>query len=596
MEITGEEKKKIQEAFVDGMQKLELDSSGVTLAFRDDVLILEGNRENWQQVVDIGHMAAKLSGVTKLVNHMTSDDQPEIESENISKYESMDMVDHAQVVIIGAGVTGCGIARELSKYKLDILVVEKEEDISCGTTKSNNGMIHSGYDSKHGSLKAQMNVRGNAMYTNWAEELHFAFMRTGSFVLAFDEKEHETLKYYLENGQKNGVPGIALITGKEARAIEPNISDEAKWALWTPSAGYVEPYEVALALMENAIDNGVRLRLNCRIVDIKKKDKQATELITTQGRITCDYLIDAAGLYADEIAKMLDDEFFTIHPRRGTLVIYDKENKGKIHTFSGQAPGAYTKGGGPQETPEGTLLFGPSAKEVPEKDDLGVDQDDLDFVVDKGMFLIKNVDRASLITFFSGNRAATYMEDFIIQKSEKVDNVIYAAGIQSPGLASSPAIAERVEHIFLDMAGNIHKDEMWNPIREERKPIRFCTMEEREERIKENPLYGHVICRCEMVTEGEIVDAIHGKVPATNVDAVKRRTRAGMGRCQGGFCQAKVLEILARELEIPETKVTLKGMGSNILCAETRREEMYNAGNGVTGIQTEETDEAGGKA
>lgn len=606
MEGTGEEKRKIQETFADGMKELALEPDCVQLVFKDDILILEGRVEHWQQVVDIGHMAAKLPGVTKLVNHLTSEDQPEPEPENtpeakeerLAAYREMDVGDHADVVIIGAGITGCGIARELSKYKLNLLVLEKEEDISCGTTKSNNGMVHSGYDSKHGSLKAEMNVRGNAMYTQWAQDLHFAFNRTGSFVLAFTEEEHEKLKYYLENGTKNGVPGIALITGDEARQIEPNVSDEARWALWTPSAGYVEPYEVALALMENAIDNGARLRLSCQVEGIEKEKGRATVLYTNQGRITCDYLINAAGLYADEIARMLDDEFFTIHPRRGTLVIFDKENKGKIHTYSGQAPGNYTKGGGPQETPEGTLLFGPSAKEVPEKDDLGVDQDDLDFVINKGMFLIKNVDRASMITYFSGNRAATYMEDFIIQRSETVENVIHAAGIQSPGLASAPAVAERVEHIFCDMAENVQKDEAWNPIRERRKPIRFCSMEEREARIQENPLYGHVICRCETVTEGEIVDAIHGKVPATNVDAVKRRTRAGMGRCQGGFCQAKVLEILARELAIPETEVTLKGSGSAILCSETRPDSAPkgNAPEGENHPDGQKTDKAGGRA
>lgn len=563
------------EAFQEGMEKLKLDASRVKPVWREDILVLEGQMDIWQQVVDVGHMAAKLPGVTKLVNHLTSLDQPKKEKRELALYQNMEEIDQADVVIIGAGVTGCGIARQLSKYKLDILVLEKEEDISCGTTKCNNGMIHSGYDSKHGSLKAEMNVKGNAMYTQWAEDLHFAFHRTGSFVLAFDEKEHETLKYYLENGTRNGVPGIALITGDEAREIEPNISDDALWALWTPSAGYVEPYEVALALMENAIDNGVRLKLNCEILDIKREENLVTTLITSQGKIRCRYLINAAGLYADEIARMMDDEFFTIHPRRGTLVIYDKENKGKIHTFSGQAPSAYTKGGGPQETPEGTLLFGPSAKEVPEKDDLGVDQDDLDFVIDKGMFLVKNIDRASLITYFAGNRAATYMEDFIIQPSEKVENVIHAAGIQSPGLASSPAIAERVEQIFTAMKPDLEKDEHYNPVREVKKPVRFCTMEERDALIKENPLYGRIICRCETVTEGEIVDAIHGKVPATNIDAVKRRTRAGMGRCQGGFCQAKVLEILARELGVDETEVTLKGAGSNVLKERTRQVGEY---------------------
>ena len=561
----------IRESFRQGMEQLGLDPSLVELIEKDDIVILEGQVDQWQQVVDIGHMVAKLPGVDNLVNHLTSKDQPAKESKNIEQYYSMDEVDHADVVIIGAGVTGCGIARQLSKYKLDILVLDKEEDISCGTTKCNNGMIHSGYDSKPTSLKAKMNVKGNAMYTQWAEELQFSFKRTGSFVLAFDEEEHQKLEGLLVNGQTNGVPGIALISGDEAREIEPNISEKAISALWTPSAGYVEPYEVCLALMENAIDNGARLRLNCELFDIETSDRKAKTLITSQGKITCDYLINAAGLYEDEVEKMLGDEFFTIHPRRGTLVIFDKENAGKIHTFSGQAPGNFTKGGGPQETPEGTLLFGPSAKEVPEKDDLGVDQDDLDFVIDKGMFLINNVPRASLITYFGGNRAATYKEDFIIQNSKKLDNVIYAAGIQSPGLASAPAIAERVEGLFLELCPDVERDESFNPIHERKKPMRFCTMEERDARIKKNPLYGRIICRCETVTEGEIVDAIHGKVPATNVDAVKRRTRAGMGRCQGGFCQAKVLEILARELHMDETEVTLKGQGSNILKERTRR-------------------------
>lgn len=562
----------IRELFVQEMENMGLDSNRVTLSWRDDILILSGEMEIWQQVVDVGHMAAKLPGVTKLVNHLTSEDQPPKADRDITLYRLMEETDRADVVIIGAGVTGCAAARTLAKYDLDILVVDKEEDISCGTTKCNNGMIHSGYDSKHGSLKAQMNVKGNAMYSQWAEELHFAFQRTGSFVLAFNEKEREVLEYYLENGTKNGVPGIALITGDEARQIEPGISDEALWALWTPSAGYVEPYEVALALMENAIENGVRLKLDTEILDITREE-DAFLLTTTKGKIRCSYLINAAGLYADEIAIMLDDEFFTIHPRRGALAIFDKENKGKLHTFSGQAPGPYSKGGGPQETPEGTLLWGPSAREVPEKDDLGVDQDDIDFVVDKGMYLVKGIERSSLITYFGGNRAATYKEDFIIEASEKVPHLIHAAGIQSPGLASSPAIAERVEQIFLEMVPGTVKKEDYDPIRPERKPFRHCTMEERERMIRENPLYGRIICRCESVTEGEIVDAIHGLIPATNIDAVKRRTRAGMGRCQGGFCQAKVLEILARELAKDETEITLKGGESRILRERTRQVE-----------------------
>ena len=303
----------INDLFMQGMENLGLPSSNVTLDWDEDILILSGSLEKWQQVVDVGHMAAKIPGVTKLVNHITSQDQPEKEKIDLTPYYEKEEIDRAEVVIIGAGVTGCAIARQLSKYPLDILVLEKEEDISCGTTKCNNGMIHSGYDSKHGSLKAEMNVKGNAMYSQWAKDLHFAFHRTGSFVLAFDEKERETLEYYLDNGTKNGVPGIALITGEEARKIEPGITTEARWALWTPSAGYVEPYEVALALMENAIDNGARLRTNCEIYDIEKEEGKAALLITNQGKIRCDYLINAAGLYADEIAKMLGfSSFFRV--------------------------------------------------------------------------------------------------------------------------------------------------------------------------------------------------------------------------------------------------------------------------------------------
>lgn len=551
------------------LEEHSLNQDAVQLHYSEDAVILSGSVKSWNQVVDIGHRIAKYKGVKNLVNHITSDDMPAKKQRDIQKYYGLPIVDTADVVIIGAGVTGCAIARTLSKYPLDILVAEKEEDIACGTTKANNGMIHSGYDSKPESWKGKLNAKGNAMYTKWAEELHFNFMRTGSFVLAFNDEENKKLTELLENGKKNKVPGIALITGDEARKIEPGISDEAISALWTPSAGYVEPYEVTLALMENAIDNGARLRLDCEIVDIIKE--QDFTLITTQGKIQCRFLINAAGLYADEIARMLNDEFFTIHPRRGTLVIFDKKNKGKIHTFSGQAPGNYTKGGGPQETPEGTLLWGPSAKEVPEKDNLEVDQDDLDFVIDKGMHLIKNVERSDVITYFSGNRAATYTEDFILQHSKKTDRLIYAAGIQSPGLASSPAIAEKIEELFLEKNPGLEIKADYNPIRKEKKPFRFCSMEERDALIKENPLYGTVICRCENITEGEIVDAIHGKIPARNIDAVKRRVRAGMGRCQGGFCQSRVLEILARELNKDETEITLKGKGSNILKEQTRQ-------------------------
>ncbi|ONI41819.1 FAD/NAD(P)-binding oxidoreductase [Candidatus Epulonipiscium fishelsonii] len=483
----------------------------------------------------------------------------------------MGEVENVDVLIVGGGVIGCGAARELSKYELNILVVEKSSDISEGTTKCNNGMIHSGYDTKPNSLKAIYGVKGNAMYTQWAEELGFHFNRTGSFVCGFNQDDMDIIQGLYENGIKNKVPGIEVISGERAREIEPNINDGVIGALWTPSAGYVEPYEVTLALAENAIENGAKIWLNTEVFDVLQENGKVTGVVTNKGIIKAKVIINSAGLYADEIAKMINDEFYTIHPRRGTLGILDKENKGKLHTFVGKAPSKYTKGGGPQETPEGTLLIGPSAKEVADKEDLGVDRDDLDFILDKAMELTKNISPDTLITFFSGNRAATFEEDFIIEPSKKVKGFIHVAGIQSPGLASAPAISEAVMNLTLaELGDGVKEKATYNPKHTFNKAFRDCTNEEREKLIAQNPAYGKIVCRCETVTEAEIVNAINGIVPATTMDAVKRRTRAGMGRCQSGFCGSKVLDLLSKELNIPPTEVTLKGKNSEILTEPTR--------------------------
>ncbi|OON95083.1 MAG: FAD/NAD(P)-binding oxidoreductase [Candidatus Epulonipiscioides saccharophilum] len=480
-------------------------------------------------------------------------------------------MDEVDVLIIGGGVIGCGVARELSKYDINILLVEKASDISEGTTKCNNGMIHSGYDTKPNSLKAKYGVKGNAMYSKWAEELGFHFNRTGSFVCGFNQEDADIIQGLYENGMKNQVPGIEIISGERAREIEPNINDKVIVALWTPTAGYVEPYEVALALAENAIENGTKILLNTEVFDVLQENGKVTGVLTNRGIIKTKVIINSAGLYADEIARMAKDEFYTIHPRRGTLGILDKENKGKLHTFVGKAPSNYTKGGGPQETPEGTLLIGPSAKEVADKEDLGVDRDDLGFILDKTMELTKNISPDSLITFFSGNRAATFEEDFIIEPSKKLKGFIHVAGIQSPGLASAPAISEEVMNLTIAELGHEVAEKVnYNANHVFTKPFRDCSNEEREQLIAQNPAYGKVICRCETVTEAEIINAIHGVIPATTMDAVKRRTRAGMGRCQSGFCGAKVLDLLSKELKINPAEVTLKGPNSEILTEQTR--------------------------
>lgn len=567
------QKEELQNAILQLETDMGIAKESLSFDWEDGILRLEGELPAWQLMIDFCHKAAKLPGVRNLVSHIQTPESIPCEKEDLKAYDTKTVLEQVDVVIIGGGITGCAAARTLSKYDVKVLVLEKESDICEGTTKANNGMIHSGYDTKPGSLKAVCCVEGNRKYTQWAEELNFHLNRTGSFVCGFNAEDMEVIQGLYENGVKNGVPGIEVIDGERARQIEPGLSDEIIGALWTPSAAYVEPYEVALALAENALDNGAEFMLDTKVVGILKENGQVRGVLTDKGIIKAKLVINAAGLYADEIARMAEDEFYTIHPRRGTLVIMDKENKGKLHTFAGKAPSNYTKGGGPQETPEGTLLWGPSAKEVPDKEDLSVEQEDLDFIIQKGLELTKNISADTLITYFSGNRAATFAEDFVIENSKKLKGFMHVAGIQSPGLASAPAIAARVEKLFLETLPDVKEKENFNPIREGKKPFRECSLEEQKAMIEENPAYGTVICRCETVTKAEIIDAIHGKIPARTVDAVKRRTRAGMGRCQGGFCGAKVLEILAEELHISPSEVTLKGTGSKILTEPTRRTE-----------------------
>ncbi len=538
------------------------------------IIYLRGEVDIWQDVVDLGHIAASIKGVKGVVNKIRAKNVKAEKKDNkalISAAEKKGEIDQADLVIVGAGVIGSGIARELGKYDLKIIVVEKNSDISEGTSKANNGMIHAGYDSKPGTLKAEMNVKGNAMYSSWAEELDFSFKRTGSFVAGFCQDDDQYLEMYYERGKANGVPGIEIISAEEGRKIEPSLHHSIMKLLWTPSAGYVEPYEVTQALAENAIDNGVKFMLDTEVLTITTKDSKVENVVTNKGLIKTNWVINAAGLYADDLAEMVDDCFYTIHPRRGTLVLFDKSNKGINRRFIGTPPKNFTKGGGPMETPEGNPIWGPSAIEVASKTNFDVDQEDLDFIINKSSQLIEGITKQSVITYFSGLRASTYTEDFIIEASEKVEGFIHVAGIQSPGLAAAPAIAERVEEIFLGLKPSTRKKTHYNPRRE--KPVQFreCSLAEKDELIKKDPKYAQVICRCETITEAEIVNAIHGKIPATTIDAIKRRTRSGMGRCQGGFCGPRVLEILSRELGIKATEITLKGEGSNVLISESRK-------------------------
>ncbi len=561
----------------------KLKGFNIEITHEDGIIILSGEVDQWQTVVDIGHFVAKLDHVRNVVNHLTVKglEIPRVNyGESKKKGLAIGEIGSYDVVIIGAGISGCGIARELSKYQLKTLVVEKEADLAEGATKANNGDIHPGHKAKPGTLKAKLNVKGNAMYGKWARELDFDLKRVGTISVGYTQADMEAIRKIYHDAIANQVPGIKMLTGEEIKQLEPNVIASPIGGLIAPTMAIVEPYLVALALAENAIDNGTEFLLDTEVADVLVQDGAVQGLVTSKGIIRTTYIINAAGLYTDDISKMAGDEFYTIHPRRGTILILDKKLKGLFHATISTVPSANnqeSKGGGAQPTVEGNILLGPSAVEVPNKQDKSVDPSDIDYALARGLSVCDKIYKKDIISIFSGLRAADYKEDFIVEKSRKVDGFIHVAGIQSPGLASAPAIAEMVEDILkedLALKGkSLAPKEDFNPIHKRRPEFRKMSVSDQEALIKKEPRYGHIICRCEQITEGEIIDALNSSIPPTTVDGVKRRSRAGMGRCQSGFCQGKVLELIANHQNIPWIDVTLKGKGTYILEKDNRESQ-----------------------
>lgn len=572
---------KLQKQFPDAQIHVSVDERRI--------LTLTGECSQWNELVQIGHKAAKEKDIRNVVNKMTVRGMT-IPKKDYTPYreagEKLGVVDDVDVVIIGAGISGCGIARELSKYKLNTLVLEMGDDVATGATKSNNGNIHPGYAAKPGTLKAKLNVEGNRMYTDWANDLGFDLQRVGAMGFVTNSWLKPALHAVYKVAKTNGVPA-ELISGKRAAEIEPGLvknglADQVKQALWMPTMGLVEPYQVAVALAENAAENGVRFQFNCTVADVLTENGKVTGVLTNQGIVKAKYIINCAGIYADEISAMAGDESYTLHPRKGVIAILDKAKEPEYEalcshlTWDGlkltiKNMKAETKGGGMCHTPEGNILMGPSAIEIPDKEDKSTDPKSLGYAMGRGD---DHIQYGDVIRFFAGSRPADYKEDFIIEMSDVTDGFINVGGIQSPGLASAPAIAKMVEGILADHAKAhgtpLEKDPNWNPKHEEKPVFRRMSREDQDALIQKDPSYGRIICRCEGITEGEILQAIHSAVPPTSVDGIKRRTRAGMGRCQGGFCQPRVLELLAKEQNRKWTDITLKGKGSNILLENNR--------------------------
>jgi len=563
----------------------------------ENIITLFGEVDGWQHVVDIGHIAGSLPEVYSVINNITVKGleipKPDF-SREIQNARKNGIICETDVLIIGAGISGCAVARTLSKYKLRVAVTEMHDDVCMGASKANSGAIHAGHMVKPGTLKAKLNVKGNAMYDNWASELNFNLVKRGSIGIAYDDTDRKTLQKIHDVAQINGVPMCRFITLEEMRNLEPDIPGKPIAILYNTSMGCVDPYEVVLALANNSAINGVIFLLGNPVYAIERKGSHNFSVFTRKGIVKTRYIINAAGVHADDIAEMVDDKFYTIHARRGTIPIFDKTvnypyNRG-VGTVSRTA-NAESKGGGCGRTPEGNIQSGPSATETPYKDDTASYKEDLEYALKRAYDTVNYLQPSDVITFFTGVRAADYKEDFIIGMSKKVPGFIHVAAIQSPGLVSAPAIAEMVENILLEdinkLSGTLDKNPTYTPYLTPKVEFRHLNFEQRDELIRSNPKYGHVICRCETITEGEILDAIHSPIVPTSVDAIKRRTRAGMGRCQGGFCQQKVVEILARELGKEWVDINLKDDGSYILYSKNRVEEMQSQITGDNELKNE---------
>ena len=470
------------------------------------------------------------------------------------------------VVVIGGGVIGCAVARELSRFQLKTCVLERDEDVCSGTSKANSAIVHGGFDAEPGSLKARFNVEGNRMMGQLAEELDFDFKRNGSLVLCFAEEDRPALQKLYDKGIANGVEGMSIISGDEVRSLEPNVEDTVVAALQVPSGGIVCPFGLTIALAENACENGVEFRFLTEVQKIGKTE-DGYVLETSKGQITAKYVVNAAGVYADKFHNMVSEKKIHITARKGDYCLLDKEAGGIVTRTIFQLPTKMGKGVLVTPTVHGNLLTGPTAADVEDKEKTATTAEDLDSLMRRASLSVKDIPFRQVITSFAGLRAHEDGDDFIIGEAEDAEGFFDAAGIESPGLSSAPAIGVYLAELIAEKAGAGKKAD-WNGRRKGIVRPEFLSKEERAELIRQNPSYGTIICRCEGVSEGEIVDAITRTLGAKSLDGVKRRVRQGMGRCQAGFCTPRTMEILSRELGIPMEEICKNAPGSEMLTGQ----------------------------
>lgn len=473
------------------------------------------------------------------------------------------MTETFDIAIVGAGITGCAIARQLARFDLSICVVEAANDIALGASKANGGLVHAGYDPAPGTVKSQVNARGCELYGTWAQELGFLFCRTGSMVLGFNDEDRAQLEQLRSNGLANGVPELSIIDPGSIHELEPRASAQATCALWCPSTGYVDPFEVAIAALENAVANGVTFMRSAAVEAIEvagSGDDARFTLATPAGNVRCRYLINAAGNGAADISHMAGAEEFQMVWRQGNIVVLDKEPSALMPLYP--VPTPVSKGVIVTGTVHGNTVITATAA-MREPGDTQTYASDVNALLTGARKLVPDLDTRRVVRAFAGGRPVIQgTNDFFIGQSAVVPGLFQAAGIQSPGVASAPAIAERMELVMREAGVELHERADWNPIRRAPDDFDRAPLAHKEELIESNPTWGQIVCRCETVPEAEIVAAIRRQPGAVSVEGVKRRCRAGMGRCQSGFCQSRVVAILARELGCDPSEVLLEDTGS----------------------------------
>ncbi len=538
-------------------------------------IVLSGTMGTWQEKVEAGWTAAGY-GYSSVVNDIAV---PGVTEEVLSPPSVNDGIlegRYFDAAIIGGGVIGAAIARELSRWDLSIVLLEKEYDVAVHTSSRNDGMIHDGFAAKPGTKKADCNVRGNRLWEPLCRELGVEFSRPGSLILFKAAASTAVYPIMAARARSNDVDGWEYWSRKRVQAEEPNVTPDQHGAFFLPSAGVLSPYRATVALAENAVANGVEAVLNACVTGMDVSEGKIISLRTNRGCFRAGAVVNAAGNWADVVAGMAGDRFFSLHQRRGSELILDLSTGSTQKHIMGMPSllqiKSKTKGGGLVKTVEGNILVGPTAREAPGRESYASTADEIR-ELEKHIRINTKLSLSQVITYFTGVRPCTYDEDFIIERSAKVSNLVHAAGIQSPGLASAPAIAQDVAAMVLEIAASFRKVNprlAWNPRRQASPELRRLSFEDRAALIAKNPSYGRIVCRCEEVSEGELRDSLRTVIPVDSMDGVKRRTRAGMGRCHGGFCTPRVMEVIASEKGISLAGVEKKGPGSCLCVGETK--------------------------